>query len=293
MRVFRLRLFFQTSRRWARWMWCSAVLAGGPSPRHRLRPSKREANRLSPAGGLGDAKRIAAGAQSCGDRERPASTADAHDSAQLADGRLEVLRAWTGRRSGGGMSIAAAPGMEAPISAAPQDTDVVLPGGGRCSRATGPSPFPVTPNHPPAQREGTRWPGKSGPLLKQGCAALVTDVHVPFCRKLCFYCGCNMLVTRQAALVERYLRALDLEVDGMADLLPGYHRGRSGSPGRRNPTYLDPPRSPSSRWRRYGVASPGGRRRRCHRNPSAEDVTAEGHARTRQARLQSGGDGLP
>ncbi len=38
-------------------------------------------------------------------------------------------------------------------------------------------------------------------------------VHVPFCHKLCWYCGCNMLVTKQQDLVERYLDAVITEID--------------------------------------------------------------------------------
>jgi oxygen-independent coproporphyrinogen-3 oxidase len=64
-------------------------------------------------------------------------------------------------------------------------------------------------------------------------------VHLPFCRKLCFYCGCNMMVTRNQALVERYLRALETEIERVAAL------GRSEQPvtqihwGGGTPTYLD------------------------------------------------------
>ncbi|MBK7865090.1 MAG: oxygen-independent coproporphyrinogen III oxidase [Archangiaceae bacterium] len=65
-------------------------------------------------------------------------------------------------------------------------------------------------------------------------------VHVPFCRKLCFYCGCNMVVTRSQPLVERWLNALEREVAMVADAM--------GEPGRvvqlhlggGTPTYLDP-----------------------------------------------------
>jgi RNA polymerase sigma-70 factor (ECF subfamily) len=34
-------------------------------------------------------------------------------------------------------------------------------------------------------------------------------VHVPFCKALCLYCGCNMMVTHDDALVERYLAAFN------------------------------------------------------------------------------------
>ncbi|MEW5855153.1 MAG: oxygen-independent coproporphyrinogen III oxidase [Myxococcota bacterium] len=36
--------------------------------------------------------------------------------------------------------------------------------------------------------------------------------HLPFCWKLCYYCGCNMMVTRNPKLVERYLAALTTEI---------------------------------------------------------------------------------
>lgn len=44
-------------------------------------------------------------------------------------------------------------------------------------------------------------------------------VHLPFCHKLCYYCGCNMLVTKQQDLVERYLAALIREIDLTAKLI--------------------------------------------------------------------------
>jgi oxygen-independent coproporphyrinogen-3 oxidase len=48
-------------------------------------------------------------------------------------------------------------------------------------------------------------------LARAASKPLSVYVHVPFCKKLCFYCGCNMLVSRNQALYERYLNALELE----------------------------------------------------------------------------------
>ncbi len=42
-------------------------------------------------------------------------------------------------------------------------------------------------------------------------------VHVPFCSKLCYYCGCNIHLTRDDALVERYLQAIATEVALIAE----------------------------------------------------------------------------
>jgi len=36
--------------------------------------------------------------------------------------------------------------------------------------------------------------------------------HIPFCDSLCFYCGCNMVVTRDYSKTQSYLDALDLEM---------------------------------------------------------------------------------
>ena len=41
-------------------------------------------------------------------------------------------------------------------------------------------------------------------------------VHVPFCRALCWYCGCHTMVANRAEQVERYLGALCTEIDEVA-----------------------------------------------------------------------------
>ena len=60
------------------------------------------------------------------------------------------------------------------------------------------------------------WLGSQEPKLP---ASLY--VHVPFCRKLCLYCGCNTSITSRAAPVARFLDALAREIDIVAALLPG------------------------------------------------------------------------
>jgi oxygen-independent coproporphyrinogen-3 oxidase len=60
------------------------------------------------------------------------------------------------------------------------------------------------------------WLGSQDPKLP---ASLY--VHVPFCRKLCLYCGCNTSITSRAAPVARFLDALAREIDIVAALLPG------------------------------------------------------------------------
>jgi oxygen-independent coproporphyrinogen-3 oxidase len=65
-------------------------------------------------------------------------------------------------------------------------------------------------------------------------------VHLPFCHKLCYYCGCNMLVTKKQDLVERYLAALFVEIDHVADRIDASRRKVVQIHwGGGTPTYLD------------------------------------------------------
>jgi len=45
-------------------------------------------------------------------------------------------------------------------------------------------------------------------------------VHVPFCRAMCWYCGCHTSVTARSAPIAAYLRALELEIAKVAAILP-------------------------------------------------------------------------
>src|SRR4051812_46353284 len=47
-------------------------------------------------------------------------------------------------------------------------------------------------------------------------------VHVPFCRELCWYCGCNTRATRSAARVAAYLAGLQAELALLAAALPDH-----------------------------------------------------------------------
>ncbi len=47
--------------------------------------------------------------------------------------------------------------------------------------------------------------------------ALSVYVHIPFCGKRCYYCGCNAMVTSRADVVEGYLDHLEREIEGVVD----------------------------------------------------------------------------
>ena len=44
-------------------------------------------------------------------------------------------------------------------------------------------------------------------------SALSLYVHIPFCESLCYYCGCNKIVTRHHDRAQEYLRYLNRELD--------------------------------------------------------------------------------
>ncbi|KJY84392.1 coproporphyrinogen III oxidase [Vibrio galatheae] len=46
-------------------------------------------------------------------------------------------------------------------------------------------------------------------------------IHIPFCHKLCYYCGCNKVITRHAHKADEYLDVLELEIRTRAALLHG------------------------------------------------------------------------
>ncbi|MGL5949417.1 MAG: oxygen-independent coproporphyrinogen III oxidase [Aeromonas sp.] len=46
-------------------------------------------------------------------------------------------------------------------------------------------------------------------------------VHIPFCHKLCYYCGCNKVITRHAHKADEYLDYLEREIKQQAPLFAG------------------------------------------------------------------------
>ncbi len=65
-------------------------------------------------------------------------------------------------------------------------------------------------------------------------------VHIPFCEKICYYCGCNTGAAGKRHRLESYLSALDAEIGTIANLLPTSARVRRVSFGGGSPNALDP-----------------------------------------------------
>ncbi len=64
-------------------------------------------------------------------------------------------------------------------------------------------------------------------------------VHIPFCHSLCYYCGCNKIVTHNQARVSRYLEMLYREIDMQSALFDKNRTIEQLHFGGGTPTYLD------------------------------------------------------
>ncbi|PHM36273.1 oxygen-independent coproporphyrinogen III oxidase [Xenorhabdus innexi] len=63
-------------------------------------------------------------------------------------------------------------------------------------------------------------------------------IHIPFCHKLCYFCGCNKLVTRQKHKADEYLAVLEQEIITRAKLFT-QRKVSQMHWGGGTPTYLD------------------------------------------------------
>ena len=63
-------------------------------------------------------------------------------------------------------------------------------------------------------------------------------VHIPFCNSLCYYCGCNKVVTRNQQRIQSYLGNLHREIGMQAELFDSTRRVEQLHLGGGTPTYL-------------------------------------------------------
>jgi oxygen-independent coproporphyrinogen-3 oxidase len=75
--------------------------------------------------------------------------------------------------------------------------------------------------------------------LRPSLEPLSLYVHLPFCRDICYYCGCNKIVTRKAGVAREYLTHLQTEIEMQAELVGSHRPITQLHWGGGTPTYLD------------------------------------------------------
>ncbi|MEE4316442.1 MAG: oxygen-independent coproporphyrinogen III oxidase [Erythrobacter sp.] len=102
------------------------------------------------------------------------------------------------------------------------------------------TPVPRYTSYPTAADFGKLDEG----MIERAIAGSYGDVslylHIPFCEKICYYCGCNTGAAGRRARVETYLEALHQELATVASLLPQSARVRRIAFGGGSPNAILP-----------------------------------------------------
>jgi len=104
-------------------------------------------------------------------------------------------------------------------------------------------PGPRYTSYPPAVHFGSQYASRIPTQIQENnrtAGDLSLYFHLPFCKSLCWYCGCNNVVTGNQSHSGTYLRYLEKEIDLLA---PAIHRGRKVVQlhwGGGTPTFLTP-----------------------------------------------------
>ena len=64
--------------------------------------------------------------------------------------------------------------------------------------------------------------------------------HLPFCDTLCYFCGCNMIVTRNRDRIKRYIDYLKREIDHITAHISSDRKTSQLHWGGGTPTHLNP-----------------------------------------------------
>ena len=99
-------------------------------------------------------------------------------------------------------------------------------------------PTPRYTSYPPVPHWQTAHSGLLVSALRKSAAPLSVYVHVPFCERLCLYCGCNVVVNKNHDVASPYIEHLIAEME-LLDIAHGrlvtqMHWGGG------TPTYLNP-----------------------------------------------------
>jgi oxygen-independent coproporphyrinogen-3 oxidase len=104
-------------------------------------------------------------------------------------------------------------------------------------------PLPRYTSYPTAPHFGACVNGET---YRQWLAGLAADepvslyLHVPFCRSMCWYCGCHTTITARDEPIARYLETLHREIELVAGMIPHHLPARHVHFGGGTPTLMKP-----------------------------------------------------
>lgn len=102
------------------------------------------------------------------------------------------------------------------------------------------TPVPRYTSYPTAAEFGPLSPDTYHTALQSAEDDISLYVHIPFCEKICFYCGCNTGASGRQQRLRSYLAALHTEIDALAGLLPSGARVRRIAFGGGSPNAISP-----------------------------------------------------
>ena len=102
------------------------------------------------------------------------------------------------------------------------------------------APVPRYTSYPTAGDFGALPPIAHRSALERVEGDVSLYLHIPFCEKICHYCGCNTGKANRSARLESYLAALHAEIATVAALLPQGTRVRRVSFGGGSPNAIAP-----------------------------------------------------
>ncbi|WP_271079692.1 oxygen-independent coproporphyrinogen III oxidase [Aurantiacibacter sp. MUD61] len=82
------------------------------------------------------------------------------------------------------------------------------------------TPVPRYTSYPTAAEFGDVTAADYRAALENAHGAISLYLHIPFCEKICFYCGCNTGKSNRQQRLQSYLEALQREIELVASLLP-------------------------------------------------------------------------
>jgi len=102
------------------------------------------------------------------------------------------------------------------------------------------TPVPRYTSYPTAADFGALPKGSIEQAIERADGDISLYLHIPFCEKICFYCGCNTGASGRRQRVESYLAALHQEIAAVSNLLPRSARVRRIAFGGGSPNAINP-----------------------------------------------------